>query len=375
MKRPVRVLYPFVGDTIGGSHLSALALMGALNPDKFQPLIVVHEPGCLTHYLQERGICYRPAPRVPVVGSGRLHRRVIGAARCASKLAPFLINNGIDVVHTNDGRMHLSWGLAARCAGSRFLWHQRTLKPMGREELFAGLANAIVTVSDHCRESFRGRARRRAQTVLNPVAPAGPMPDRTASRARLLAELDAPETARLVAFVGNLREQKRPLVFIDAAASLKESFGTDLRCLLFGEEREPAAAQVRARIAERGLEQTCILMQSRFPIEPFLAGCDLLLAPAVNEGFGRTLVEAMLVGTAVVASRSGGHSAIINDGETGVLVPPDDPKALAEAALRLLHDPQRTAAIVNRARVYAAETYSVERHADIIQQVYLDLLR
>ena len=77
--------------------------------------------------------------------------------------------------------------------------------------------------------------------------------------------------------------------------------------------------EVTRKIAEHGLASQCVLMGPRFPIEPWIMGCDMLVAPAVNETFGRTLVEAMLCGTPVVAADDGGHKEIIRHGETGTV--------------------------------------------------------
>jgi hypothetical protein len=74
-------------------------------------------------------------------------------------------------------------------------------------------------------------------------------------------------------------------------------------------------------------------------VAPFLAAADLLVMPSRNEGLGKALVEAMALGRAVVATRVGGIPSVVVDGETGSLVSPDDPAALARAVTELLKDP------------------------------------
>ena len=95
---------------------------------------------------------------------------------------------------------------------------------------------------------------------------------------------------------------------------------------MFGEDREPMRQQVMDRISALGLRERCFFMGPHYPIGPWIAGCDVLVAPAVAEGSGRALVEAMLIGTPVVATNDGGHCEIINHGETGYLVPADNPE-------------------------------------------------
>jgi glycosyltransferase involved in cell wall biosynthesis len=375
MNPPFRILFPFVGDTVGGSHLSALCLIEGLDRQLFEPIVSVHRDGPLANYLAARGATYARPPNVDVVRAGPFYRRAFDVLRCAGALSAFLHAQRICVVHANDMRMHLTWGLAAQLAGARFIWHRRTTGPLGTNAIFAGLASEIVAISECCRQSLGGSARRRARLIPNPIYDGGPPLDRSAARAVISEGLSTDGGTYFVSFIGNLTNQKRPLVFVEAAALLRDHFGDRIRCLMFGEERPPVCEAVRSRIRELGLEQSCILMGPRFPIEPWLAGCDLLLAPAVNEGFGRTLVEAMLVGTPVVASAAAGHLEIIEDGSTGILTSPEDPTSLAKAAIQLLCDPARARTLAATARPLAMQRYSVQGHVAAVQALYRELLR
>ena len=104
-------------------------------------------------------------------------------------------------------------------------------------------------------------------------------------------------------------------------------------------------------------------------------GLDVLVAPAMGEGFGRTLVEAMLCGTPVVAADDGGHREIIRHGETGFLVQPDNPEAFAVAVLDLLENPRLADAVATAAKEEALRKYSVEAHVEKVQAVYDAVLR
>ena len=104
-------------------------------------------------------------------------------------------------------------------------------------------------------------------------------------------------------------------------------------------------------------------------------GCDVLIAPAVREAYGRTLVEAMLCGTPVVAADDGGHKEIIRHGETGLLVRADDAEAFADAVMRLHENPKMAESITSAAKVWALATHSVESHVERIQSIYDSLLR
>ena len=94
------------------------------------------------------------------------------------------------------------------------------------------------------------------------------------------------------------------------------------------------------------------------------------MVPAVGDAFGRTLVEAMLCGTPVVAADDGGHREVIRHGETGLLVRADDAAAFAEGVAELFENPQMAKAIASTAKTTALTTYSVESHVERVQSIY-----
>ena len=91
---------------------------------------------------------------------------------------------------------------------------------------------------------------------------------------------------------------------------------------------------------------------------------DIVVAPAVDEGFGMTVVEAGAHGLPVIAARSGAFPEVVRDGETGLLVPPDDPEALAKALQRLIADTGLRERLGKAARTHVAASFTVEKMAD-----------
>jgi glycosyltransferase involved in cell wall biosynthesis len=368
----LRVCFPFVGDTVGGSHISVLELIEALPHEGVEPVVVLHGNGPLTQILRERNVAFEMAPEVRMVEAGPIARQLTSTASAAPRLARFLRGRGIQIVHTNDARMHLTWGPAARLAGAGFVWHQRSADPSRRLSLYSRLANEVLTISQFCKSELSGAMGRCAKVVTNPFDTKRGPPDRTACRGRLLAEIGAGRDARLVGFVGNLTAQKRPLAFVLMASQLGQS-GEDLFFPMFGALRQPMQGEVDSLIRSLGLTGRCLLLGPRTPIEPWIAACDVLVAPAQREGHGRTLIEAMLVGTPVVAIARGGHAEIVTHADTGLLVKSDN--ELAPAVTWLLKNPEEARAMVRRARDYAVRTYSVERHVQAIVATYKKVSR
>ncbi|MFD0978705.1 glycosyltransferase family 4 protein [Tropicimonas aquimaris] len=365
-----RVLFPFSGETVGGSHVSALTLVGGLADTGWEPVVGVHQPGgLLSDYLDTLGQPWIALPDLALPTMGSLRRQAPVFARATWPLCSLLRAQGIGIVHTNDIRMHQLWGLPARLAGATHLWHQRTPTRNRRLDAYARLATRVATVSDYCRGELPPRLRGKAVVVTNPVILPEP-PDRAAARTRLLEALGRPDAGPVIGFVSNITERKRPLAMVALASALRAAGHADAVFPMFGDARPPTGPELDAAISGAGLQGTVVPMGPRFPIEPWLAGCDILIAPARREAFGRTLVEAMLCGTAVIASDEGGHREIVDHGRTGLLVPPDDPPALEAAARQLLADPATMHGIAEAARSEAEARYGLPAHVAAITALY-----
>jgi glycosyltransferase involved in cell wall biosynthesis len=115
------------------------------------------------------------------------------------------------------------------------------------------------------------------------------------------------------------------------------------------------------------------VMGYRSPGAWWIGACDQLVVPAVGEPFGRTLVEAMIVGTPVVAARSGGNIEALQGG-IGVLVEPDDAAALAAGCAQLIGNAPEAMAMARRAAADARHRFSQTRHCEQVTAAYARLV-
>ena len=199
--------------------------------------------------------------------------------------------------------------------------------------------------------------------------------ERRAARTTVLAEIGCTPDTRLLGYVGTLVERKRPLVFVEAFAALKR-MAPDMKLagLFIGNSLNGLDDLARSRAEALGVGDSIHFLGFRYPGEDWIAALDVLLVPSVDEPLGRTLVEAMLLGTPVVAADSGGTPEAIEDGETGLLVRPDEPEEFAKTCLRLFRDSSLREHIVETARSKARVRFSIERHVHEIALVYEELL-
>ncbi len=174
------------------------------------------------------------------------------------------------------------------------------------------------------------------------------------------------DDARVVLAICRLEPQKGVDVAVRALARIHDREPTaELVVLGEGPERE-ALAQLA-----RELDVPVHLLGRVPDVAAWLRRADMLVHPARWEGFGLALLEAMLAQLPVVATNVSSIPEIVADGETGLLVPPDDPDALAEALARVLADP---AAFGTAGRERARREFSVARMADATLAVYREVL-
>ncbi|SDD37986.1 Glycosyltransferase involved in cell wall bisynthesis [Paracoccus isoporae] len=380
---PVRILFPFAGDTgLGGSHVSALNLITGLDPDRFDVRILLHQRlGTVGEYFRDMGLNCEVIEDLPLmrtlnyprdgdVGIGRyigsLSRRMMGEIR---RLDP-------QIVHTNEGRIHTNWVIPTRMARRKHLWHHRQdPRAFGINKMAPLLTNQIVSVSHFSRPAAPVRPVDDIFTVVrSPFDFDDQVPDPAQARRDILAELGLPDDTLLLGWFGTLVDRKKPVRFVEAVAAIRNAV-TDrpVHGLLFGGavDTDPTQwQQCLDKAASLGMSDAISMMGFRHPIQGYMAGVDLYLVTAINEPFGRTLIESMHLGTPVIATAHGGNPEAIRDGENGFLVAPENPAAFVAPVLDLLNDPGQYARIVANARADVHAKYGREVHIRQMTEIY-----
>jgi mannosyltransferase len=197
------------------------------------------------------------------------------------------------------------------------------------------------------------------------------------NRAAALAEAGLPGRYAIGCF-GRVRAQKGTDVFVDAMCLLLPRY-PDFTAVIVGAiavEQTSFANDLKKRIEAAGLGSR-IVITGELPIEEVARWYQRLTIYAFtsrNEGFGLTLIEAMAVGAALVASRAGAAELVVEDGVTGVLTPPGDADALVAVLEPLMRDPAACAVMGARGRQRVVEKFSLDAEANRIADVYRTLV-
>jgi mannosyltransferase len=197
-----------------------------------------------------------------------------------------------------------------------------------------------------------------------------------ADRAAAFGESGLPGRYAIGCF-GRVRAQKGSDVFVDAMCRLLPRY-PDFTAVIVGAitpEQAGFANDLKQRIAASGLTSR-IIITGELTIEEvqrWYQRLTIYTFTSRNEGFGLTLIEAMAVGAALVASRAGAAELVVEDGVTGLLTPPGDADALVNALEPLMRDPAAAAAMGARARQRVLEKFSLDVEASRIADVYRTL--
>jgi len=175
--------------------------------------------------------------------------------------------------------------------------------------------------------------------------------------------------------VGRLQTVKNQVLLIDALVCLREQ-GADLagnlEVSLIGDG--PERAGLEQRILADGLEQIVTITGWRDDIPATMQALDLFVLPSLNEGISNTVLEAMASGLPVVATAVGGNAELVQDGETGRLVTPQDPRALAAALSDYLDDREKLLRHGTAARARAVRLFSLDAMTAAYASFYRQLL-
>ncbi len=371
--RPATVVVAHPAADLYGSDRQLLESVRAMVEGGLQVHVVLPEDGPLRPLLQEAGSSVRLLP-VPVLRKSLLSPR--GMARLALHSPPavaagrrLLRSVGADALYVNTVTLP-TWvaaGTAARVPTLCHVHEAESDRPAAVRAALAApllLADRIVTNSAAARDTVTSALpclSRRSVVVHNGVpGPPGPVLRRPPVDGR---------TVRL-ALVGRLSPRKGIDVALEALALLGRS-GRSVELVVCGSAfhgYEWYESELRRRAGEPDLVGKVSFTGYVHPTWSVLADSDIVLVPSRAEPFGNTAVEGMLAGRPVIASSVQGLREVLDDGRTGLLVPPGDPARLAEAIEGLLADPSRGAALAAAGRAEALARFSTERYREAIRQ-------
>ncbi len=300
------------------------------------------------------------------------------ALRAAFALRRFLRQQNIRIVQTFFESSDIWAGFVTKLlSDAKLIWSRRDMGILrSRKHQIAyrtlrSLPDAVTAVSARVAEHVRnvdGVPAPKVHIIYNGLDVA-PLVAETAT------SMDVVDRKLLITTVGNIRRVKGHDLFVQAAAEVSK-WHPDAQFLVAGDILEAEYFDTLAQQVEvLGLSETFRFVGRISDLQDYLKDASIFVLPSRSEGFSNALVEAMAAGVPAVATDVGGNAEAIQDGQNGLLIPPEDADALAQAIGRLLDDPHLALRLGRAGRRTVQDRFSADAMMQRITDLYRTLLR
>lgn len=375
----------------GGEFLTSY-LITHLRKDLFRPTLVYANEGVIVQEIKKHGI-----DSIHLQLSDRLTNiylreikiynfffifsflwRVI-AGGYVIKLIKLLKNNEIDLIYCADNLSKLLGGVAGKIAGIRVVAHchddfKEDALGKTMRIFYLLLLDRILTVSDKVRNFFlvSGKISQKVITVYNGINAHVFNPQIVGSDMKM--ELGLKKDVIVVGSMGVLEKDKGHKYLFEAISKLKSEGIANIACVVCG--TGPEEENLKRFVYEKGIANTVLFLGYRNDIPKILKILDMIVTTSLTiEACPLSVIEAMSMEVPVIATNISGLPEIVDDGKTGILVPPGNIDALSNAIKYLIKNQEIRLAMGKNGRQRVLEKFTIEENVRKTEEVFLQLIR
>jgi glycosyltransferase involved in cell wall biosynthesis len=368
-----RILYVHGIEAIGGAERDLIALLKTLDRQKWEPHVVCPGTGPFRYQLHVIAVPTHALSLPPWRNPLALFQRRSAIRRLgalADQLNPAMI-------HVNDiwWVPHTVRAVASRTSNPvRIVAHVRQeIEPAKVRRYELDRVDAVIAISRQIEQSLiaGGVSAKKVRTLYSGIDLSERQ--RTYDNQAIRRMIGLPNGAVLLGTVANLFPRKGYEVMLRALPAIVRAVPT-VHYVIVGSDDHDYADRLKRLAQELKIAERVHIVGFQDPVQPFLASLDLYVHPALMEGFGIAVVEAMAMGKAVVATTTGGLPEVVAQGETGLLVPPGDVESLATTVVSLLQDDFRREQMGRCGRARAQERFSLDASVMHMEELYGELL-
>ena len=368
-----RILYVHGIEAIGGAERDLIALLKTLDRHKWEPHVVCPGTGPFREQLHAIAVPTHALSLPPWRKPLTLFQR-----RSAVERLEALVNQ-LDpaMIHVNDiwWVPHTVRALASRMSNPVPIVAQvrQEIEPAKVRRYWLDRVEAVIAISRQIEQSLiaGGVSARKTWTIYSGIDLSKRQSTHDDRAIRQMIGL--PDGAALLGTVANLFPRKGYEVMLRALPTIVHAVPT-VHYIIVGNDDNDYANRLKQLAHELKIADRVHIVGFQDPVQPFLASLDLYVHPALMEGFGIAVVEAMAMGKAVVATTTGGLPEVVAQGETGLLVPPGDVESLAATVVSLLQDRVRREQMGLCGRTRVHERFSLDASVMHMEQLYGEVL-
>jgi glycosyltransferase involved in cell wall biosynthesis len=380
---PPAVLIVDAYSEMSGAEVTLVAMLKKWDRSRLYPIVAIPATGTLHQQLTGIGVETYIIPMDPLIKTRNLLKAagyplaIFSAVRRLARLAK---ERGVALVHTNSLRAHLYGLLAARLAGVPAVPYLHDLYPdgwvrRGLVSLFGFGAERIIVNSRAVQATFDDAPHCRDKVeLIYPPLDEGFGPANSPERVRVEFGLEG--CYPVVGLVAHLHPMKRPEDLIRAAPQVLAEFPT-ARFLIVGGTHAAPPGYFEGLVqlaADLDLRERVTFVGFRHDVAEFYTAFDMLVLTSLGEPFGKVLIEAMASETPIIGTALAGPLEIIQNGITGLLIPPRDPAAVADAILDLARHPAMVKSIGQAGREWVQDRFAIQKYTADIENLFETVL-
>ena len=386
VKRKITIAYLMHGArNVGGGEYSIYYLIKNLRRDIFEPIVFYSYENMIIKRLREDGIQLINIPlneKITSVYRDKIKKNPVSLLTYAYhlisgvlRLIRFLKKYQVDILHPHDNLSKIIGGIAAKIAGVKVVAHCRDLLKESFVEKILLLyqllfMNMIIAVSESNRNLFKtmGKVPNKIHAIYNGID----LSEFDSVRGYAQRDLEIGDDAVVIGVIAVFDKCKGHIYLFEAIAKLVSEGYKNIICFVVGDGRE--GDELRAFVSNKGLTDYIRFLGYRTDVPELMAIMDMMVMPSIQESFPRVPLEAMAMKVPVIATTVGGLPESIDNGKTGILVPPADVNSLSAAIKYLIEHPEIRKQMGEAGRKRVEENFSIENNVRKTEELYLDIL-
>lgn len=381
MGKKIKILYISHSPYFNGAEICLLTLVRNINKGLFEPIIVFPYNGPLIEEMKTLGLrtYISPLERWVRYKYDKPVKNIDMYIR-SQNIAKIIAQEAVDIVHTNTSVI-LEGAIAAKIKSIPHVWHIHEFLKGHSElhpcipvpliyEIMNYLSESIVSVSHYVKEQFKSIVNDEKITIIH-----NGVEENEHLVNNLIRDILKVGDDELIAVtIGLLTEAKGYNNFLEAAAIVHDK-GHKIKFLWIGGGSKETLRNFKSKIKKLGLKSTVFYLDFRNDISRILKASDFLICPSTMETLSLAILEAMAAGLPVITTNCGGPSECVVDGETGFIVPVNNPVSLSEKIVEISCDEQKRKTFGENGRKRFMSNFMANKFAEKFENLYTKLIK